>query len=855
MAGPGGVQAGRLAVRVLPDTTAFARSLLRYLDRIEARTVLRLGTDLDGAALVEQARQVAAAAQRAAAVRLPVGIDADGVVRQARQVATVAERAAPVRLRVDLDVDKLAAGAARLASMAATGARLGLVAASLAGAVVQAANLAAALAPAAGALAAIPALMVGAVAAAGVLRLAFAGVGEAIQGKPEALARLAPAARTVVDELRAAAPAADALRRTVQGAVFGPLIGEASALAGTWLPLLTARLSGIGAQFGALFAQMAAGARTPQFIAGIDAALRSTGAGIGALRSAAVPAMQALGAVIGAFAPMLAGAGTGLAGLGREFSAFILAAQQSGQLAEFVTAVAGTLRSIGGILVQLGGIIAAVMSAANTAGGGLLGNLEQILTAVNAFLSAGEGRTALQALFASVSQVIGALLPILADLVGALGPGIAALLGPSGLAGALKALAPAAKPVGAALSALAAAAAPLLPLLGSLLANALTVAAGMVQVLAAEFGPIIAVVAQVGTALAQQLLPVLTTLISNGLPAAVALGTALANALAPLVPVIVEMASTFLSVLLPALTEVQATLNGALLPVITQAAASIGGALLDALRQLAPHIPALARALAGLALAWVQIVTAMLPLVPLLVQVVTWLIGNNTLGPALQVVTVLARVLAATLGVVAEALRVAVGWLSTTAGWATRTGAAIGSGFGAALRVIATLPEQIRRVFTGASSWLVGAGRAIVDGLLSGIRQMAARAIQAARDVASSMLNAAKNVLGIRSPSRAFEQIGAQTVAGFVAGIDQARPAASRAMAAVLTPPAAGPFGIAAAGLSGPTDLRDPVVNLTALVRVGDGPVIDAVESAVSSDPERFAQHIRAGERGLTRRG
>lgn len=874
MAGPGGVESGRLFVRVLPDTSAFARSLKRYLDRIEARTVLRIKTEVDTgkvaadvrsavgsathvdtAKLAADIRAAVDSATNAARVQVAAEVDAHDLTRQARRAATVAEKSARLHLPVDIDARSLAGAAGRLSGILTSAARFTVLAAALAGTVGHAANLAAALAPAVGALGAIPALAVGAAAAVGALKLAFSGVGDALSGDPEALARLAPAARAVVAELRAAAPAAEALRRSVQQAVFGPLIGQARELATLWLPLLRVRLTTIGAGFGALFAQLAAGARTPQFITGIDAALHSVGVGVAALQNVAVPVMRALGALVGAFAPAVANTGTGLADLARKFAAFVLAAQQSGQLAVFVDQVGATLRSIGAILLQLGGIISAVFSAANTAGGGLLGNLEQILTTVNAFLSAGQGRTALQSLFSSVSQVLGALLPILTDVVGALGPGIAALLGPTGLTGALRALAPAARPVGEALSALASAVAPLLPLLGAQLANVLTVVAGAVRMLAAQFGPVIGVFAQAGAALARALLPVLTTLVSNGLPAAVALGTALADAFAPLVPVIAQMASMFVSELLPALTQIQATFTARLLPVLTDAVQQIGGALVEAMRQLAPHIPALARAGGELAMAMTQIVTAVVPLVPLLAQVVTWLIGSNALGTGIRVVTVLIRALAVTLSAASVALRVTVGWLASTASWAARTAAAIAGGFSTALGFIRSLPEQIRRVFNGAATWLVSAGRNLVTGLLAGVRQMAARAVGAARDIASSMIDAASDVLGIRSPSRVFAYLGTQTVAGFVHGIDQARPAASQAMAGLLAPPATRPYTAATAGIAGPADLRDPVVNLSALVRIGDGPVIDAVETAVARDPERFAQHVRAGQRGLTRRG
>ncbi len=60
MASPGGIESGRLFLRVLPDTSAFAQSLTRYLERIEARTVLRIRAEIDRSSLDTE---VAAAAR------------------------------------------------------------------------------------------------------------------------------------------------------------------------------------------------------------------------------------------------------------------------------------------------------------------------------------------------------------------------------------------------------------------------------------------------------------------------------------------------------------------------------------------------------------------------------------------------------------------------------------------------------------------------------------------------------------------------------------------------------------------------------------------------------------------------
>ncbi|WP_203903481.1 phage tail protein [Virgisporangium aliadipatigenens] len=846
-------------VRLEPDMAHFARELWHWIQQLEDRFTLFLRVEPDIVNLLSSLRAAADIARRTVVVQLRTDLDPTVLIAQTRAAAALASRTAgSIRVPVDIDTSRIAAGlrriggavagaASRGAGLLASGVKVGLIAAGLGAAVVQAANLAAALAPAAGALAAIPALAAVAGGAVAALKIGFAGVGDAIGGNVDALGRLAPAARAVVDEVRGLAPQFDALRRVVQESLFGPLIGEARALAEVWLPLLETRLSGISGAFSAMFARAGEGARTPEFLAGIDAALRATQAGVAAFAAVTGPLVRALGVVIGAFAPALGRAAEAAAALAGSFAQFLLNADRTGELAGFVSTVGTTLRQIGTVLVQLGGIFAGVMSAAQTSGGGLLATLGQILTSVNAFVSVGPGRDALAGLFGAAQAAVSALLPIVLDLVAAIGPALADLLGPGGLAGGLAALAPAAKPVGAALAGIGRAVAPLLGLLGSVLADALTYLGTLLSMLAAEFGPLIAVFAKAGTALAQGLLPVLMTALETGLPAAVAVGEALATALGPIVPVVGELVTAFVQNLLPALTQLQGVMSSELLPVLTEAATQVGGALVQALRDLAPIMPDLANAAAGLATAVVQVGVALLPLLPILAEIIARLVGSGALTVAVESLTGVVIIAAAIIGALSNALRVVVGWLVQAWDWSQRTSAAMEAGFGAAVSYIASLPGTIRGFFAGAGGWLVDAGRNLVDGLLNGIRQMAARAIQAARDVATSMVNAAKSALGIRSPSTVFAGIGENVVAGFVAGIDSARPAAAGAIDRLVTvpcPPTVEPDGG-----------TDPVVNLTALVRIGDGPVLDAVETAVSRDPERFAQHVRAGERSLTRRG
>ncbi len=62
-------------------------------------------------------------------------------------------------------------------------------------------------------------------------------------------------------------------------------------------------------------------------------------------------------------------------------------------------------------------------------------------------------------------------------------------------------------------------------------------------------------------------------------------------------------------------------------------------------------------------------------------------------------------------------------------------------------------------------------GGQIINGLRDGIKNGISKVTNAAREVAKSALNAAKNFLGIKSPSKEFEQIGKYANEGFAGGL------------------------------------------------------------------------------------
>ncbi|MCY9547286.1 hypothetical protein [Lysinibacillus xylanilyticus] len=93
----------------------------------------------------------------------------------------------------------------------------------------------------------------------------------------------------------------------------------------------------------------------------------------------------------------------------------------------------------------------------------------------------------------------------------------------------------------------------------------------------------------------------------------------------------------------------------------------------------------------------------------------------------------------------------------------------------------------IEKNWKGAQSFLEKVdlkeiGKNIVQGLINGISSMGKDAIEAITGVVDGVINKAKSLLGIHSPSRVFKQIGLWTGEGMAIGLDQSSPRVNKAM-------------------------------------------------------------------------
>lgn len=134
----------------------------------------------------------------------------------------------------------------------------------------------------------------------------------------------------------------------------------------------------------------------------------------------------------------------------------------------------------------------------------------------------------------------------------------------------------------------------------------------------------------------------------------------------------------------------------------------------------------------------------------------------------------------------------------------------VSAGAGAVFDVVRGIPGKIMGALGDLGSLLYDSGMALVRGLINGITDMAGNVARAAADVVGNAINAAKSELGISSPSRVFLEIGRQTGAGFVGGLDRSRGSVSDAMGRLLAVPAAPAFAGAGGfggGYGGPSTI------------------------------------------------
>lgn len=623
MAGPGGVERGRISIRVLPNTAQFARSLERYLNRIEKRLQVVIPVHLDDSAISREMAEARAKAKRAAReVDIPVGIDPKSRQLMERQVDSIgkglAQRIRNFRTIFSATVQPIAGFLSSLARIAVVG---GVAATALvggAGLVGAVTALGAALAGAAPAAAVLVPGLATLLTLTSTLKVGLLGVGDALSdaiGK-DTFAKVSPQAERFVKAVKGIVPQLVRVKNTVQDRLFGGLADEVRPLAERYLPLLERSAAGVastlnGALRRGLDSVNTAAARS-QLAGVLEAARRSLSRFaplvsrlpglLLSLAATASPAFERLGATLV----------DKLGGAMERLSRSISAGTFSRFLDDALAVVGDLFRTLGSVL----GVITGIGKAAQTVfGTQLTSPLAAAAKALDRFINSAKGQRFLTGLFEAAKPVLDQLVSLLGDVAGAVGDlfPVAAQLAGAFLSG-LKPVVPVVERIGRALGPALAGVLPglssIAQSIGGVLADALETLGPVLPIIADGLAGMASAVSGGLSAFFTTLAPILPGIAEAFAGLAISLGDSLAQALIDLAPKLPDIADAFIQ------------LAGGLAQITPQ----LLDAIVNAFVQLAPQLPEVARSLA-------DIVSNLADLAPLLGPIVG---GITALGDAVD---------------------------------------------------------------------------------------------------------------------------------------------------------------------------------------------------------------------------
>lgn len=114
---------------------------------------------------------------------------------------------------------------------------------------------------------------------------------------------------------------------------------------------------------------------------------------------------------------------------------------------------------------------------------------------------------------------------------------------------------------------------------------------------------------------------------------------------------------------------------------------------------------------------------------------------------------------------------------------------AVSDGINAVISFVGSLPGRIFDALSGAANWLFDIGKDIINGLINGARAVIDTVISTFTGMANDIINSVKNILGIKSPSRVFREIGVDVGLGFIEGIDSMADKIDTATTSMVTIP------------------------------------------------------------------
>jgi phage-related protein len=261
--------------------------------------------------------------------------------------------------------------------------------------------------------------------------VALAGVGTLLPGIFAAGAAAAAAFALGMDGIKKAfeglKPQLDQLKKDVSASFEKALIPAVNNLKGL-LPQVTKQFQGLATALGGVATRFTIMLKAPENLKSIQGIITSTTKIVQNLGKALAPIGQAFIDIAAVGAEVMVDLTAGAGSAAEAFAAFIRQARESGAIRSFIEAGIAVFKQLYAIMVQVVGIIDAVVRGFAAAGTTVGGSLVEGLRQINAFLSGIQGQEILKSIATSIQRVGVAVSQILVKALETLGPILPPLL-------------------------------------------------------------------------------------------------------------------------------------------------------------------------------------------------------------------------------------------------------------------------------------------------------------------------------------------------------------------------------------------------------------------------------------------
>ena len=385
----------------------------------------------------------------------------------------------------------------------------------------------------------------------------------------------------------------------------------------------------------------------------------------------------------------------------------------------------------------------------------------------------------------------------------------------------------------------------------SLLAQGISGLSGVFTGLVQTIGPILS---QIGTTFQTAFQPVVEIVQSQLLPALQPLMSALqnlGNAIMPIITAAIQTIAPVLSTLVSNIGQTMSVIATAVTPVINNIASLIQ-AVLPAIQSAFQIWGTYIQGVINAVFPFIQtVVTSVMNVVNAIISTVLAAINGDWSGVWEGIQNIVSSVWNGIQSIVSGAINAVSGVISSvlsgisgifssvwngikgavSSAWSGIT-SAVSSGVRSMMNFITSIPSRIMGVFSGAGSWLLSAGRNIIQGLINGITNAIGGAISAVKNAVSGIIDGAKSLLGIASPSKVFDrEIGRMIPAGLGRGVSENERAATRPVEDMVN-------SLLPSSIVTPMPVMSGPVNLNA----NSGPRVSAPITVNALDPNAAAR-------------